>query len=371
MKFIDLQTQTARVQTSFSDRMDRIFASASFINGPDVAEFEELSATYLGYEHGIGVASGTDALMITLMSLGVTSDSRVFLPAFTYTATAEVICLLGATPVFVDSEPDTFLMSCDALEKALSEYSRPRDIIMAVDLFGFPCDYDSIEQLATTYECDIVIDGAQSFGCSYKGARNIKSAKAFCTSFFPAKPLGCAGDGGAIYTDNEELAAIIRSIKNHGMGADKYDIKRIGVNGRLDTIQAAILIEKLNIFDSEVSVKTEIYAEYAKRFDGLLIPQLLSYENKSACAQAVFKIVDESITNVWLQNELKSSGIPTMIYYPKTVADQTAYRAKSMVDLNLDNARALTTRVIALPFHAYLSENDLRKIEENVLSMLS
>jgi dTDP-4-amino-4,6-dideoxygalactose transaminase len=368
MKFIDLQSQMARVKKLSEKRIATIFESAMYINGPDVIEFEKLSSNYLGYGHGIGVASGTDALMISLMALGVDKSTRVFLPAYTYTATAEVICLLGAQPIYIDVNPNSYLLDLSELENALKIYAKPNDIIMTVDLFGEPCDYDAIQKLTEEYRVDLVIDGAQSFGNKYKGSKSIAFAKAFCTSFFPAKPLGCAGDGGAIYTNDEVFASTCRSIKNHGMGQDKYDIKRIGINGRLDTVQAAVLIEKLAIFDDELMAKRKILECYSEQLTGVLTPQTLMYPSQGAIAQAVFSI-NGKISNTELQIKLKEKEVPSMIYYPKTIADQSAYKKLSVEFGELLVSRGLCSKTIALPMHAYLTDSDVDKIVNSIIEI--
>jgi dTDP-4-amino-4,6-dideoxygalactose transaminase len=369
MNFIDLKTPFSKIKLDVYKRFDRIFENAEFINGKDVKEFEESSSKYLNYKYCIGVSSGTDALMVSMMSLGVNSNTKVFLPAFTYTATAEVICLLGATPVFVDVSIESCNIDINSLNQSLKEHAKPNDIILPVDLFGLPADYDEIVPLSKKYNCKIIIDGAQSFGNEYKGKKNIDNISSFCTSFFPAKPLGCSGDGGAIYTDNEEFALTCRSIKNHGMGKDKYDIKRIGLNARLDTLQAAYLIEKLKFFDEEVNSKIRIYEKFSNKID-LLTPLKVNYESKSACAQAVFKL-PEKINNFKFKEELSKKHIPSMIYYPKTVADQTAYNKKSIIGSSLNNSKKLTNMTIALPFHSYLSQEEIEKITDSSNEILN
>jgi dTDP-4-amino-4,6-dideoxygalactose transaminase len=371
MKFIDLQAQSERVKLSIEKRISEILDSAHFINGPTVTEFEISSAKYLGYKYGIGVASGTDALLVTLMALNVGPNTRVFLPAYTYTATAEVVCLLGATPVFIDVDINSFLINPSELRSALDTHSKPGDVVMTVDLFGEPCDYDVIAEILNDFSVELIIDGAQSFGCSYKGKSDIAITRAFCTSFFPAKPLGCAGDGGAIYTSDEEFAIKCKSIKNHGMGQDKYDIKRIGLNARLDTVQAAVLIEKMSIFNSELNEKTALHSMYKEKLKDVLHSQTVDYQTQSALAQSVFRIPDNSnMKNYELQSRLHDKAIPSMIYYPKTVADQTAYSKDSIIFGELQVSRYLCERTIALPMHAYLNENDVNRIIDSILICL-
>lgn len=362
MKFIDLVTQADRINSDALPRIEKIIREARFINGKEVEEFENSAAHYLGYERCTGVSSGTDALLITMMALGTNENTRVFLPAFTYTASAEAVCLLGAQPIFIDVDPISFLLCPKSLKSALTEHSRPGDLVMPVDLFGYACDYDEILEISDEFGCGVFIDGAQSFGCSYKGKRSIKGVRAFCTSFFPAKPLGCFGDGGAIFSDDPEFTTKVRSIRNHGMGIDKYDIKRIGVNGRLDTIQAAILSCKLDILDDELAKKRVILERYSKGLNRC-VPQTLEYASESACAQAVFKL-PSGVKNHDLQLALGDVDIPTMIYYPKTVADQTAYQQNSRLGSKIDVSLALTNQTIAFPFHAYLSEMELNEVIE-------
>ena len=370
MMFIDLKTQSRLIKKKYNKKLDDIITNARFINGIEVEEFEKQSASFLGYSHGVGVSSGTDALLITMLALGVNSKTKVFLPAFTYTASAEAICLLGAKPVFVDVDKDTFLISAIALKKSLQKHSVPGDLIMPVDLFGYPCDYDELAPLAQEFGVKIFVDGAQGFGSKYKGKSSFIGIEAFCTSFFPAKPLGCFGDGGAIYTDNLCLFNTLKSIRNHGMGDNKYDIKRVGVNGRLDTIQAAALSCKLEIFEEELSIKRNILSTYNRELAKLLTPQTTPYSSLSACAQATF-LLPEGIENAEFANKMKEHDIPTMIYYPKTVAEQTAYSRKGILSDGLTTSNSLTKRSISFPFHAYLSNGDVEKVIEKTIHVIN
>ena len=352
MKFIDLDNQRKSIETKILKNITKVVKSGKYINGQHVKKFEKVSSAFIGYRFCSGLSSGTDALLASMMALNVNAKTKVFIPGFTYTATAEVICLLGARPIFVDVNDDDFLISLVSLETALKKYSKPGDIILPVDLFGVACDYKKIIKLKKKYNCKVIIDGAQSFG-----QKKVHNIDFYCTSFFPSKSLGCYGDGGAVYSDNKILIDKVRSIKNHGMGKNKYDIKLIGLNARLDEIQAAILIEKLKIFKKELNKKRQLLKQYIQNLK-CLVPQKFKNINEHSCSQAVFK----TRNNKKLKNFLDKNHIPSMIYYPKTIADQSAYKMNGIICDKLNVAKSLTKKVIALPFHSYLTSREISKI---------
>ena len=269
--FIDLKAQQEKIYDRILEKIQGVLAHGQYILGPEVSELEERLAAYVGVRHAITCSSGTDALLMVLMAKGVGPGDAIFTTPFTFIATAEVVQLLGATPVFVDIDPTTYNLDPEALKDALVDFDKnpataglkPRGII-AVDLFGQPADYDRINALARDQGLFVLEDAAQSFGATYHGRRAGALAETAATSFFPAKPLGCYGDGGAVFTDDDDLAAILTSIRNHGQGTDRYDNVRLGINGRLDTLQAAVLLAKLEIFDQEVAARQEIAQRYLK-----------------------------------------------------------------------------------------------------------
>ena len=292
MDFIDLKAQQQVIFPALMERINRVLAHGQYIMGPEVTELEERLAAYVGARHAISCSSGTDALLMPLMAYGVGPGDAIFTTPFTFIATAEVIQLLGATPVFVDIDPKTFNIDPEALAQGIAgleknpqtAHLRPKGII-PVDLFGQPADYDRINALAQMHGLFVLEDAAQSFGATYKGRRAGSLADAAATSFFPAKPLGGYGDGGAIFTDNDELAEILRSIRVHGQGSDKYENVRIGINGRLDTIQAAVLLAKLDVFDQEVVARQEVARRYSAGLQDLVEVPVVAPECTSVWAQ--------------------------------------------------------------------------------------
>ena len=353
--FIDLAAQRRRLGRAVDDAVTRVLDHGGYIMGPEVAELEKDLARFCGAAEVVSCANGTDALVLALMALGVKAGDVVLCPSFTFAATAEVVALAGATPVFVDVREDTFNMDVDHLRQAIDEAKRQglnAVGVITVDLFGQPADYDAILPVCEDAGLWVVSDAAQSFGATYKGRRVGTFGVITTTSFFPAKPLGCYGDGGAIFTDDKALAAVLRSLRVHGQGSDKYDNVRIGVNGRLDTIQAAVLIEKLKIFEEEIAAREKIAQRY----------------NRGLCEVATVPTVREDCTSVWAQYtirvkpgereatlaRLKERGIPTAVYYPKPLHRQTAYRDYPVAGGGLPTSDRLSAEVLSLPMHPYL-----------------
>jgi dTDP-4-amino-4,6-dideoxygalactose transaminase len=356
--FIDLAAQRRRLGKSVDDAVSRVLTHCLFINGPEVTELEAALAAFSGAKHVVTCASGTDALLMVLMAKGVGPGDAVLCPSFTFCATGEVVALLGATPVFVDVNEVTFNIDPASLKSGIAVAKKrglkPKAVI-PVDLFGQPADHDAIAMIAEAEGLFVLDDAAQGFGASYKGRRLGTFGLATATSFFPAKPLGCFGDGGAIFTDDAGLAETLRSIRVHGQGSDKYDNVRLGLTGRLDTMQAAILIEKLKIFDDEIAARNVAAARYAHGLGNVVSVPGLASGCTSVWAQYTIRL-PEGCDRDGFAAALKAQGIPTAIYYPKSMHQQTAYRDFPVADGGLPGCESLSRDVISLPMHAYLDE---------------
>ena len=355
IEFIDLQAQRRRLGDRIERAIAKVLDHGKFIMGPEVKQLESGLAEFSGARHVIGCSSGTDAIVLGLLALGVGRGDAIFVPSFTFAATAEAVALLQATPVFVDILPDTFNMDPASLNHAIDmtvSEGRLRPVgIIPVDLFGQPADYRTIEPLADRYGLWVMADGAQSFGAQLDGRRVGTIGKLSTTSFFPAKPLGCYGDGGAIFTNDDELAAILRSLLFHGKGSEKYDNVRIGMNGRLDTIQAAILLEKLSIFEEEIELRQAIAARYSAALGNVVrVPSVI---DGATSAWAQYTLVLDNRDAV--AAALKANGVPTAVYYPRPLHRQTAYREYPTAPGGLSVSDDLSTRVLSLPMHPYLS----------------
>ena len=353
--FADLQAQRQRLGPELDAAIARVLEHGRFIMGPEVGELEAKLAAFCGARHAITCASGTDALILGLMAEGIGPGDAVLVPSFTFVATAEAVVWLGAVPVFVDVHPDTFNLDPVSLEggirTAMDQGLKPRGVI-AVDLFGQPCDYQAIEAICTQHGLWLMADAAQSFGATYRERRVGQIGLMTATSFFPAKPLGCYGDGGCLFTDDDRLADTIRSLRVHGQGEDKYDNVRIGMNGRLDTLQAAILLEKLKIFADEVVARQGVAARYDEGLrDVVRTPELMA-EATSVWAQ--YTIVLEHPDRDAVAARLHAQGIPTAVYYRKPLHLQDAYRQFPTAAGGLPVAEGLSRQVLSLPLHPYL-----------------
>lgn len=361
--FIDLAAQRRRLGRQIDDAIARVTEHCQFILGPEVKALETELAAFGNARHAISCASGTDALALVLMAKNIGPGDAVICPSFTFCATAEVAVLLGATPVFADVEEETFNIDIDSAERAIATAKetglKPKAII-PVDLFGLPADHDSIAEIAEAEDLFILDDAAQAFGATYKGRRLGALADATATSFFPAKPLGCYGDGGAVLTNNDDLAETLRSLRVHGQGTDKYDNVRIGLTGRLDTIQAAILIEKLKIFPEEIVARQQVSDRYARALGDAVVTPSVPDGYTSVWAQYTIRV--KSGMRDRLAELLKSSGIPTAIYYPKPLHRQTAYKHFPAAAGGLPNSEKLADEVISLPMHPYLDETTQDRI---------
>jgi dTDP-4-amino-4,6-dideoxygalactose transaminase len=362
--FIDIAAQRRRLGKSIDEAVSRVLGHCQFINGPEVAELEAQLAAFSGAQHVVTCASGTDALLMVLMAKGVGRGDAVFCPSFTFSATGEAVALTGATPVFVDVDEATFNMDANSLKRGIATAIKlglkPRAVI-PVDLFGQSADHDAIGAVAKTQGMFVLDDAAQAFGATYKGRRLGTSGLATATSFFPAKPLGCFGDGGAIFTDDAQLAETLRSIRVHGQGSDKYDNVRLGLTGRLDTMQAAILIEKLIIFEDEIAARNEIAERYARGLGNVVTVPHVASGCTSVWAQYTIRLPDGTDRDGFAA-ALKAQGIPTAIYYPKSMHQQTAYRGYPVAEGGLPVSERLSDDVISLPMHAYLDEPTQQRI---------
>jgi dTDP-4-amino-4,6-dideoxygalactose transaminase len=353
--FVDVAAQRRRLGARIDDALARVLGHCQFIMGPEVAALEAELAAFCGARHALGCASGTDALLLALMGKGVGAGDAVICPAFTFCASAEAVALVGATPVFADVAEATFNLDPAGIERALAAARRhglePK-AIMTVDLFGLPADYAAIATVAAAHGLMVIADAAQSFGAAYRGRRVGALAPVTTTSFFPSKPLSCYGDGGAVFTDDDALADVMRSLRVHGQGADKYDNVRIGINGRLDTIQAAVLIEKLKIFSEELDARERIARRYAEGLsDVVTIPRVPA---GSTTVWALYTVRLAPGARERVMAALAAQGISTAAYYPKPLHRQAAYRHYPVAGNGLPVTDRLADEVLSLPMHAYL-----------------
>lgn len=377
--FIDLAAQRARIADELDAAIARVLEHGRFILGPEVAQLEDELSKFSGAKHAIGCANGTDALVLSMMALEIGEGDAVLVPAFTFSASAESVVLAGATPVFVDVLPDTFNVDpaglAAGLEAARAAGLNPR-AVMTVDLFGQPADYDPIVGFCGENGLLLIDDAAQSFGASYAGARIGTLATVTTTSFFPSKPFSCYGDGGAIFTDDDELADIFRSIRVHGQGTNKYDNVRIGMNSRLDTLQAAILSEKLKIFEEEIALRQQVAARYEDGLGGGGAP-----DDMPATGIIAPRVIDGAVST-WalytvrlpaerrdaVRDGLSQLGIPAVVYYPRPLHEQPAYQSCPAADLPV--AGSLSDEVLSLPMHPYLEADVQEVIVDAVVGIL-
>ena len=368
--FLDLKAQQARIAVDLRRRLDAVLAHCQFVMGPEVAELEAELARMCGAKHCIGVSSGTDALQIAMMAEEIGRGDAVFLPAFTYTATAEVPLVLGATPVFVDVDPRTFQIDPAHLQQRVAEtraagHLRPRALI-GVDLFGQPADWSALAAISKREGLFTIDDLAQSFGASLHGKMLGTQADATATSFFPSKPLGAYGDGGALFTESDERAAVYRSLRTHGEGTTRYEVLRTGMNGRLDSIQAAVLLSKLTVFAEELAAREKIAQIYDVRLGNAVTTPKRVPDSTSAWAIYAILLRDGAERDA-VQAALKADGVPTAIYYPRPLHRQPAYRDHHDGSA-LPVSENLADRILALPIHPDLSEAALSQICDAVLA---
>jgi dTDP-4-amino-4,6-dideoxygalactose transaminase len=370
--FIDVAAQRRRLGPAIDQAVARVLAHCQFIQGPEVRAFEADLAAFCGAKHVIGCSSGTDALLLVLMAWEIGPGDAVICPSFTYHATAEAVALLGATPVIADVDADTFNLSTESCERAVAAAKKkglkPRAII-PVDLFGLPAEHDAINALAAAHGLLVLDDAAQAFGATYRGRKLGVLSTATATSFFPAKPLGCYGDGGAVFTDDDALAARVKSLRVHGEGVDRYEAARIGITGRLDTIQAAVLIEKLKIFPDEIAARDRVATRYADGLGDVAIVPRAGNESTSVWAQYTIRL--KPGRRDALAASLKAEGIPTAIYYTKPLHRQPAYRGCPIAEGGVPVSEQLAEEVISLPMHAYLDPPVQDRIIESVRRALA
>ncbi|MBF4521098.1 DegT/DnrJ/EryC1/StrS family aminotransferase [Acinetobacter towneri] len=353
IEFIDLKAQQSRIKAEIDAGIQRVLAHGQYILGPEVAELEGKLAAYVGAKYCITCANGTDALQIAQMAFGIGPGDEVITPGFTYIATAETVAVLGATPVYVDVNPKTYNLDVEKLEAAITPLTKA---IIPVSLYGQCADFDAINAIAAKYNIPVIEDAAQSFGATYKGRKSCNLSTVACTSFFPSKPLGCYGDGGAIFTNDVELAKVIRQIARHGQDR-RYHHIRVGVNSRLDTLQAAILLPKLAILDDETQARQRVADTYTKLFNeaGIFTTPFIEVHNTSAWAQYTIQVENRNE----IQEKLRAQGIPTAVHYPIPLNKQPAVVDENAV---LPVGDAVAERVMSLPMHPYLSEGTLKKI---------
>jgi dTDP-4-amino-4,6-dideoxygalactose transaminase len=384
MQFRDLKKQYEVLKQDIDQTMVAVASDSHYIMGPQVKELEQELAAYVGVKHCLTCANGTDALTLALKAWGVGKGDAVFVPDFTFFSSAEVVALEGATPVFVDVDATTYNIDVVSLEAAIQKVLadgrlKPR-VIVAVDLFGLPANYPLVKAVAKKYDLLILEDGAQGFGGSITPPTSHLSPLTFkacsfgdisTTSFFPAKPLGCYGDGGAVFTDNDEWAALINSYRVHGKGTDKYDNVRIGLNSRLDTMQAAILQVKLRAFDKEVERVNEAARHYTRLLRDYVVTPVIPEGFGSSWAQYTIQLPNEAKRNE-LQQKLKDAGIPSMVYYPKTMHQQTAFAnlQSSKVNVQCPTAERLCATVLSLPMHPYLEPSDIEHVCSTLIASL-
>jgi len=382
IQFIDLHAQQQRIHDKIVKNITRVLEHGQYIMGPEITALEKALGEYVGARHAVSCASGTDALLMALMAYQVGPGDAVLTTPFTFVATAEVISLLGATPVFVDIEPDTFNIDPLQLEKAVAaleskdpkihplpagyEGLKARGII-PVDLFGQPAVYDRINAIAHAEALFVLEDAAQSFGGEYRGKKACSLADVAATSFFPAKPLGCYGDGGMVFTDDDRFHEYLTSIRIHGKGSDKYDNVRIGINGRCDTLQAAILLAKFEIFPEELELRQQVAGRYN---DLLEVPGITTPVVREGClsAWAQYSLLSERKDAI-LQ-ALGKAGIPTAIYYPKPLHLQGAYRYLGYKPGDFHVSEIMAKKIFSLPMHPYLAEEDQKRIAEVIKGVL-
>ncbi|MCW1244307.1 DegT/DnrJ/EryC1/StrS family aminotransferase [Pseudomonas sp. SAICEU22] len=353
IEFIDLKSQQARIKDRIDARIQRVLNHGQYILGPEVAELEEKLAQFVGAKHCITCANGTDALQIAQMALGIGPGDEVITPGFTYIATAETVALLGAKPVYVDIDPRTYNLDPQKLEAAITPRTKA---IIPVSLYGQCADYDAINAIAAKYSIPVIEDAAQSFGATYKGKRSCNLTTIACTSFFPSKPLGCYGDGGAIFTNDDDVAKVLRQISRHGQDR-RYHHVRVGVNSRLDTLQAAILLPKLEIFEEELGQRQRIASLYGESLKALRVESIPYVEEWNTSAYAQYTILVDQRDQ--LQEKLKKQGIPTAVHYPIPLNKQPAVADASV---QLPTGDRVAERVMSLPMHPYLGDEAVATI---------
>ena len=374
MEFRDLKKQYSVLKKDIDEAILKVAADCNFISGNQVKALEEELADYVGVKHCISCANGTDALSIAMMAWGIGKGDAVFVPDFTFFSSGEIVSHCGATPVFVDVDENTFNISADSLENAVIKVKNegiltPKAVV-AVDLFGLPADFDAVRKVTDKYGLLVLEDGAQGFGGRIGERRACSFGDISTTSFFPAKPLGCYGDGGALFTDDDGLAELIRSIRVHGKGTQKYDNVRIGLNSRLDTIQAAVLSIKLKALkEYELDDINKVAEKYTEKLSSFVKTPVIPNGFYSSWAQYTLKLKSREQRD-YVQAALKERGIPTMVYYPKPMHRQLAFGIGETYDFDCSVTERLCDTVLSLPMHPYLTDDDIETVCENVMTLI-
>lgn len=373
MQFIDLAAQYLHLKHKIDARIHEVLNHGNYIMGPEVEELEQKLAEYVGVKHVVSCANGTDALQLSLMALGIGEGDAVIVPPFTFFATAEAVAIVGAEPVFSDIEISTYNLCPTTLEKTILHYKKHGcknlKAVMAVDLFGLPANYSVIETICKNHNLLLIEDGAQGFGGAIKGKKVGAFGDIATTSFFPAKPLGCYGDGGAIFTNNDEYASLLKSLRVHGKGVDKYDNVRIGLNSRLDTLQAAILLEKLAVFDDELLARNNVALRYNNAFESILTIPKTPKNYQSAWAQ--YSVISETTSRALTIEKLKQQGIPSAIYYPKPLHLCGAMENLHYKKGDFPNSESASEHIFSLPMHPYLHPEEQNIIIETLAELVT
>jgi len=358
IEFIDLKTQQQRILPDIERRMKAVLNHGQYIMGPEIGELEEKLAAYVGVRHCVAVASGTDALLVALMALGIGHGDEVITSPFTFIATGEMIALLGATPIFVDIDPKTYNLNPAGIEAAITSRTKA---IMPVSLYGQCADFDAINVIAAKHSIPVIEDACQSFGATYKGRRSCGLSTIGCTSFFPSKPLGCYGDGGACFTDDDNMAAKMCQIRVHGQDR-RYHHPALGINGRMDTLQAAILLAKLEVFEEEVSARARIGARYTELLQNHVVTPYLEPGNTSVYAQYTVQVDNRGD----VQNKLSECGVPTAVHYPVPLHRQPVFAGLEQLKGGFPFSEHAAERVMSLPMHPYMTQ----AVQDNIVAAL-
>lgn len=362
MEFIDLAAQRKRISKSLDQKISKVLDHAKFIMGPEVAEIESRLATFVGVKHCVSMANGTDALQIAMMAANIRPGDEIITTSFSFFAAVEAILLLGAKPVFADIDPKTYNLDPKNLEKLITPKTK---MILPVSLYGQCFDADAVNVIAKKHGIKVFEDAAQSFGALYKGKRSCALSDFASTSFFPTKPLGCYGDGGACFTNDDEMAARMRMIRVHGQ-EKRYRHAMVGVNSRLDTLQAAVLLSKMEVFEEEIALRQKVAKNYDSALKGIVSTPLVADQNQSVYAQYTIEVDGRDA----VQKALQELGVPTMVHYPSPMHDQPAYLAAYPEKISQPNSEKAAARVLSLPFHPYMSESDQSKVVESLRKVL-
>ncbi|MBX3044161.1 MAG: DegT/DnrJ/EryC1/StrS family aminotransferase [Candidatus Kapabacteria bacterium] len=373
MNFIDLKSQYNIIKDIVDSSLQNVLDHGAYIMGPEINQLESRLAEYASTKYALTCSSGTDALLLPLMAWGIGPGDAVFTSPITFIATAEVIHLLGATAVFVDIDSDTFNINPDKLNESIKQVNSEGKLtpkaIIPVDLFGLTADYDAINKIAESHNLYVLEDAAQSFGAEYKGNKSCSLAHCAATSFYPAKPLGCYGDGGAVFTDDEEMYKLLVSFRVHGQGEDRYNNDRIGINGRMDTMQAAILLAKLTIFDDEIKKRNEVAAKYSDLLNSKIITPIVPKGYLSVWAQYSV-LAENSVQRERIMSHLKLNGIPSVIYYPKPLHLQKAFKNLNYKYGDFPVSESVSERIFSLPMHPYLKDEEIQLICDKIIEIL-